>query len=48
MSTETAIRMAVGLCGVAAIFGFLVGSGASPWFLLILPFLVFMFVRRNR
>ncbi len=40
-------RVAVGLMILGAVFGFLVGEGASPWFLLILPVTACGFISAN-
>jgi hypothetical protein len=42
------IRVAVGLMGIAGIFGYLVGLGASPWFLLVLPFITAGMIHANK
>jgi len=44
----TPIRVAVGLMILAGIFGFLVGKGASPAVLLVLPFITTGMIRANR
>lgn len=43
----TPIRVAVGLMILSGMFGWLVGLGASPWFLLVLPFIAVGMIRAN-
>lgn len=43
----TPIRVAVALMILSGIFGWLVGLGASPWFLLVLPFVATGVIQAN-
>lgn len=44
----TPVRVAVGMSILAGVFGFLVGAGASPWFLLTLPVVFTCCIYANR